>query len=228
MRRRDFRTKTNGFVMEDTMDMRRRNFLWGSAVVIGGGALGLAGAEVVSSTSSLAAGSGDPNGVFPNVVLTSHEGRSYRFYDDLISKKTVIINFFYAGCGDVCPLSTQRLVEVQQMLNGRVGQDMHMYSITLQPELDTPDIMRGYVETYGVQPGWLFLRASRDDTELLRRSLGFVDPDPDLDADVESHIGVVKFGNDAIGRWAACPSFADPEEILASVLTVDPSRGFKS
>ena len=64
------------------------------------------------------------------------------------------------------------------MLNGRVGRDMHMYSITLQPELDTPEIMRGYVETYGVQPGWLFLRASREDTELLRRRLGFVDPDP--------------------------------------------------
>ena len=57
------------------------------------------------------------------------------------------------------------------MLNGRVGRDIHMYSITLQPELDTPEIMRGYVETYGVQPGWLFLRASRDDTELLRRVL---------------------------------------------------------
>jgi protein SCO1 len=214
--------------MEDTMDMRRRNFLWGSAVVIGGGALGLGGTEVLSPVTSLAAESGDPSGAFPNVVLTSHEGQSYRFYDDLIKGKKVIINLFYAGCGDVCPLSTQRLVEVQQMLNGRVGRDMHMYSITLQPELDTPDIMRGYVETYGVQPGWLFLRASRDDTELLRRSLGFVDPDPDLDADVEAHIGVVKFGNDAIGRWAACPSFADPEEILASVLTVDPSRGFKS
>jgi hypothetical protein len=50
----------------------------------------------------------------------------------------------------------------------------------------------------------------------------------ELDADIESHIGVVKFGNDAIGRWGACPSFADPDEILASVLTVDPGNEFKS
>jgi hypothetical protein len=90
--------------MEDAMDMRRRNFLWGSAVVIGGGALGLAGAEVLSPVTSLAAESGDPSGVFPNVVLTSHEGTSHRFYDDLIKGKKVVINLFYAGCGDVCPL----------------------------------------------------------------------------------------------------------------------------
>ena len=79
-----------------------------------------------------------------------------------------------------------------------------------------------------VQPGWLFLRASRDDTELLRRGLGFVDPDPELDADLESHVGVASSVTTAIGRWGACPSFADPEEIVASVRTVDPSSEFKS
>ena len=86
------------------MDMRRRNFLWGSAIVIGGGALGLGWGGGAFPGNSLAAESGDPSGVFPNVVLTSHEGNSYRFYDDLIREKIVIINFFYAGCGDVCPL----------------------------------------------------------------------------------------------------------------------------
>ncbi|WP_084721470.1 SCO family protein [Skermanella aerolata] len=210
------------------MTMRRRNFLWGSAAVLGGGALGLGGAQVLSSVGSLAAESGDPDGVFPNIVLTSHESRNYRFYDDLIRGKKVIFNFFYSGCGDICPLSTQRLVEVQEMLHGRVGRDLHMYSVTLQPELDTPAVMRGYMETYGVQPGWLFLHASREDIELLRRKMGFVDPDPELDADLESHIGVVKFGNDEIGRWGACPSFADPEEILASILTIDPSPAARS
>ncbi|UEM07849.1 SCO family protein (plasmid) [Skermanella rosea] len=208
------------------MNMRRRNFLWGSAVVLGGGALGLGAAELLSAAASLAA-EGDDGSFLPNTLLTSHEGRSYRFYDDLVRGKKVVINFFYAGCGDICPLSTQRLVEVQQMLNGRVGRDLHMYSITLQPEMDTRETMLAYMETYGVGPGWLFLRASKEDTEILRRRLGFVDPDPVLDADLETHIGVVKFGNDAIGRWAACPSFADPEEILASILTIDeaPARG---
>jgi protein SCO1/2 len=203
------------------MDMSRRNFVWGSAVILGGGALGLGVSELLTSAASLAAESEDPNNLFPNIVLTSHEGKSYKFYDDLVRGKKVMINFFYAGCGDICPLSTQRLAEVQHMLGGRVGRDLHMYSITLQPEFDTQATMQAYVDTYDVGPGWLFLRASKDDTELLRRRLGFVDPDPELDADLESHIGIVKFGNDAIGRWGACPSFADPEEIYASILSID-------
>ena len=149
---------------------------------------------------------------------------AYRFYDDLIRDRIVMVNFFFTGCGDICPLSTQHLAEAQAMLGDRVGRDIFMYSITLNPELDTEPVMRDYAETYGVGPGWLFLRASRDDTELLRRALGFVDPDPVLDADLETHIGIVKFGNDAIGRWGACPSFADAEEIVAGVRTLDPIK----
>src|SRR3954471_20502661 len=86
------------------MIIGRRNFLWGGAVVLGGGALGFGGSQVLSSVTSLAAESGDPNGLFPNIEMTSHEGKSYRFYDDLIKGKKVVFNFFYSGCGDVCPL----------------------------------------------------------------------------------------------------------------------------
>ena len=94
---------------------------------------------------------------------------------------------FFTGCGDICPLSTQHLVQAQEMLGDRVGRDIFMYSITLNPELDTEPVIKGTMRrpaAFG--PGWLFLRASRDDTELLRRALGFVDPDPALDADLET------------------------------------------
>lgn len=203
------------------MNPSRRSLLWGAAAVAGAGvagALGL-GAGFVEPAEAF---DGSPDGLFPNVVLQGDDGRSYRFYDDLIRGRIVMVNFFFTGCGDVCPLGTQTLVQVQEKLEGRVGRDIFMYSITLNPDLDSQAAIRDYKETYGVGPGWLFLRGSKDDTELLRRQLGFVDPDPELDADLETHIGVVKIGNDAIGRWAACPAFSDPEEIVRVVQTVEP------
>src|SRR5258707_1006227 len=43
---------------------------------------------------------------FPNVLLTTQEGRQVRFYDDLIKDKIVIIQLMYTNCGDICPLAT--------------------------------------------------------------------------------------------------------------------------
>jgi hypothetical protein len=102
-----------------------------------------------------------------------------------------------------------------------VGRDIFMYSITLSPELDMPEILREYAETFGVQPGWLFLTGARDDVELLRRKLGFVDPDPVVDAEPAQHIGVVKFGIERLDRWAGCPALTTPEQIVRSILWME-------
>jgi protein SCO1 len=56
----------------------------------------------------------------------------------------------------------------------------------------------------------------------LRRKLGFADSDPVLDADQAQHIGVVRFGNDSLDRWAACPALTAPEEIAREILWMEP------
>ena len=70
---------------------------------------------------------------FPNLVLTSHEGRKLKFYDDLIKDKLVIFNMFYAKCEGICSPITRNLVRVQQLVGNRVGKDIFMYSFTLKP-----------------------------------------------------------------------------------------------
>ena len=59
----------------------------------------------------------------PNLPLVTHDGKEVRFYDDLIKDKVVMLNFFYALCGDVCPAVTANLVEVQKLLGDQVGRD---------------------------------------------------------------------------------------------------------
>ncbi len=78
---------------------------------------------------------------FPNVPLVTHEGKSVRFFDDLIKDKVVLINFVYTSCEDSCPLETARLAVVQRILGDRVGRDVFMYSITVDPETDTPEVL---------------------------------------------------------------------------------------
>ena len=159
----------------------------------------------------------------PNAILQSQDGKSYRFYDDLVKDKIVAINFFYTECRNVCPLTTQNLAEAQRLLGDRVGRDIFIYSITLQPETDTPEVIKEYVEVYDVQPGWLFLRGSRADTDMLRRKFGLASSDPAIDADPNQHIGNIWFSNDATDRWAASTPFASPEEIVETLLSVTPA-----
>lgn len=171
-----------------------------------------------------AAANGPSASRFPNVTLTTHEGTEVRFYQDLVKGKVVLINFMYATCTNSCPTFTANLVRVQQLFGGRVGRDVFMYSISLDPEHDTPQVLSQYAKNYSVQPGWTFLTGSTANITTLRRRLGLRDPDPVIDADKTQHIGVVLYGNERFDRWAACPALSEPREIVKYIGWVDGSR----
>jgi len=158
---------------------------------------------------------------FPNLVLTSHEGRNVKFYDDLVKDKIVVFNMFYAKCEGICSPVTRNLVRVQSMLGNRVGKDIFIYSFSLKPKEDTVAALKHYAEMHKVKPGWLFLTGSADDMELLRRKLGFVDPDPEVDKDISNHIGVLKYGNEPLQRWGGCPGMQAPDAITEAISWVD-------
>jgi len=94
---------------------------------------------------------------FPNVKLQTQDGKTVRFYDDLIKGKIVTINFFYAKCEGICPTVTANLARVQKLLGERMGRDIFMISISLKPETDTPAVLKEYAEMFKAKPGWTFL-----------------------------------------------------------------------
>jgi protein SCO1/2 len=161
---------------------------------------------------------------FLDVPLTTHEGRKVRFYDDLLKGKTVFLNFFYTVCTAeaICPLATANLVGVQEILRDRVGRDVFMYSITLDPVNDTPQVLRSYARAFGVKPGWEFLTGEKEDIERLRRNLGYVNLDPVKDKDPSQHSGMLRYGIEPMERWAGCPILSRPEVIARRLAWIEP------
>ena len=107
-----------------------------------------------------------------------------------------------------------------------MGKDVWIYSITLTPEDDTPEVLNEYAKRFGIKAGWLFLTGKPEDVELLRRNLGFSYPDPVRDADNSQHIGLLKMGNEPYDWWAACPSKAHPNQIVKLINWMNPgSKG---
>jgi protein SCO1/2 len=158
---------------------------------------------------------------FPNVTLTTHDGKKVKFYDDLLKDKIVIINFMYIRCQGTCPGTTANLVKVQKLLGDRVGKDIFMYSITLKPEEDTAKDLDAYAKAYKVGPGWTFLTGDPKDIELLRQKLGFIDRDPVRDANKSNHIGMLRWGNEPHTLWAGCPALLAPGKIVKEISLVD-------
>ena len=200
--------------------MKRRAFLTTGSTVLGG----------MAATGAAAAGLGlvrpaaAAEGRIPDVEVLDQDGRRFRFYTDLVRGRIVTLNFMFTSCGETCPLVTQNLGQVQDILGARVGRDIFMYSLTLQPEVDTPEVLRDYAESYGVKPGWRFLTGAKDDVELLRKSLGFASLDPELDIIKDEHTGLLRYGNDELDRWAGRPALTRPE-YLAKVIRTQMTPG---
>ena len=189
--------------------MRRVQFLRGGAAALVGG---IGGSFLTAAPRRASAGVG-----IPNVPVIDQNGRRLRFYDDLVRDRALLINFFFTSCGDTCPLVTQNLREVQDLLTARIGRDIFMYSVSLQPELETPAMLKDYADQWDVRPGWRFLTGEAKDIEQLRRALGFASDDPSYDRVKDNHTGLVRYGNDRLERWAGTAGMGRPAWIARAV-----------
>ncbi|MHC5348443.1 SCO family protein [Metapseudomonas furukawaii] len=195
----------------------RRNLIGG----LGAGVLGLMALGALGGSRETRPGRPGTRNL-PNTPLFNQQGRRFAFYDDLVRGKVVALNMMYTNCGNSCPTSIANLRKVQRMLGDRLGRDVFMYSLTLQPELDQPRHLQEYIDRYRIGPNWDFFTGDPQDMLELRYALGFYDVDPQVDANQLSHTGMVRVGNEPIDRWTMVPSLTDPEHILFTINHVDP------
>lgn len=106
-----------------------------------------------------------------------------------------------------------------------MGKDVWFYSLTLEPERDSPEVLAKYAKGFGVGPGWLFLTGKPEDLETLRQNLGFAWSDPVLDADLTNHIGTAKMGNEPRNWWGAVPTLSDSRQIARLLVWMAPEDG---
>lgn len=119
-------------------------------------------AFLVVVSSSASARRADENarlpvvGPAPGFALTDQDGARFTF-DDLRGK-VAVVTFIYARCTDSCPLLTAKMASLQKPLAADFGPRLRFISITVDPEIDTPAVLRGYAKAHGANlSGWSFL-----------------------------------------------------------------------
>ena len=95
-------------------------------------------------------------GPAPEIALTSQEGTEVTL--EALRGKVVVVTFIYTWCPDICPMLTDKLAHVQDELGPDFATKVAFLSITMDPERDTPEVLRDYAEAFGANfSGWKFL-----------------------------------------------------------------------
>lgn len=193
--------------------MRRNG--WGLLAVAAAAVLTAAVYLFIGATPAAADNSHWGANYFPNVPLITQDGKTVHFYDDMLKGKIVLINFIYTECGDVCPLETAKLAQVYRLLGDRVGKDIYFYSISVDPQHDTPAVLNAYAKKFHAGAGWYFLTGKREDIDAVRKKIGMASR-PDEDP-ITGHTTSLTLGNEPQGQWMQDSSFDDPHFIATMI-----------
>jgi protein SCO1 len=151
---------------------------------------------------------------FGNAVLTNQDGRPLRLYTDILKGNVVIINSFYSNCNGVCRVTIPVFKQLQDDLGERVGKDVRLVSITVDPESDTPEVLKHYAAGVGAKPGWDFLTGNKETVDQVLYKLGLYTEAK------EEHSNIFIVGNEPTGLWKKVLGIAPPYEIRRSVESV--------
>ncbi len=148
----------------------------------------------------------------PDVTVYDQDGKKLQFFTGLVKGKTVAINFIFTTCTTVCPPLAATFRRIQVELGGRVGNDVRLISISVDPVTDVPERLKAFAAKFKAGPGWTFVTGSKFEIDQLLKALGaFV-------GDKNDHTPMVLVGNEPAGYWTRTYGLA-PAPVLVKVIT---------
>jgi protein SCO1/2 len=156
---------------------------------------------------------------FANLSLVDQDGRRIDLYNDLMKGKTVVINSFFASCTGSCPVMGRAFLHAQGELGPRLGSEVNLISITVDPANDTSAALHEYAKKMNAKHGWYFLTGSPAEVEAALKKIG------QYTATREDHMNLMVAGNDRTGLWKKVFALAKPKDVYDVILTVANDRG---
>lgn len=151
---------------------------------------------------------------FTNVELINQDGETMRLYRDLLQGKVVVINTLFTECTGICPVMSRTFQKIQEHVGDRLGRDVHLISISVDPENDTPEKLKSFAQKFDARPGWYFLTGPKENVDFALRKLGgYVE-------DREAHNNIVLIGNEPTALWKKALGLAPARDLLPIVDSV--------
>jgi protein SCO1 len=184
-----------------------------SKIGIGAVLAAVIGALLLPSPAQAAAWGKD---YFPNVALTTQDGKVVRLYDDLLKGKKVVVNLIYTRCTGTCPLETAKLTQVAKLLGDRLGNEVSFVSISIDPEHDTPEVLKAYAAKFHTPPGWTFVTGDDNDIKLIGRKFGLSSLTDMLNKD--GHQPSLMIGDVDAAQWMRGSAIDNPRFLATQIV----------
>ena len=144
----------------------------------------------------------------PDVELINQNGDRVALKALLETEQPVIVDFIYGTCTTICPVLSAGFANFQRKM-AKEGRSVRLISITIDPEHDTPQVMKEYLERYRAQPGWDFLTGTRADIDLVMTAFDAYIPDK------MSHYPLNMLRNPKDGSWVRLFGIMSSKEFMA-------------
>jgi protein SCO1 len=148
---------------------------------------------------------------FTNTELVNQDGKRVRFYTDVLKGKVVVINSFFSTCQGSCMPMNRNFKKVADLLGGKVGRDVFLVSITVDPQMDTPAALKTYATSLHAPTGWVFLTGPKENVDFVLRKLGH------YVAEKNDHLNIMIVGNARTGLWKKAFGLAPANELAKIV-----------
>ena len=146
----------------------------------------------------------------PAFALTSQDGEEVTL--DELRGKVVAVAFIYTWCPDVCPMLTDRMARVQDALGPLFGREVGFVSITVDPERDTPEVLKEYALAFEADlDGWTFLTGQPEEIRAVARGFGVVTL-PGTEETIDHNLLTTLIDRDGLMRVQYIGSRFEPEE----------------
>ncbi len=156
---------------------------------------------------------------FSDVLLTDQHGKQQRLYSDLIQDKIIIMQSFFTSCKTVCPVTVATFEKIQERLGDRLGKDVYLLSISVDPETDTGEVLAEFSKKWQARPGWFFLSGEGENVRTALTRFG------QMVENREGHSNIFIIGNDRTGLWKKAFGLADADQVYEVVASVLADRG---
>jgi protein SCO1/2 len=143
--------------------------------------------------------------------LLDQDGRRVKLVRDVVADRIVVMDFIYTTCTTVCPVASAIFQKVQADLGDRLGRDVVMISVSVDPGTDTPERLKAYARKFRAQSGWTFLTGGERVVDKVLEGLGA------YSQDFTAHPNMTLIGDGHTGKWTRMYGFANPKHIVAQV-----------
>ena len=121
------------------------------------------------------------------------------------------MDFVYTTCTTVCPVLSAVFGQLQGRLGQRLGRDVFLVSVSVDPIRDTPSRLQAYAAQHQAGPGWIWLTGDKPAVDRVLEGLGAYAPN------YEDHPPMVLVGDGKSGNWTRFFGFPGPDQLLAKV-----------